>query len=108
MTDTSEETVSGTPVTTQEKIVRKIEIGISENRNVGVNIVGEFKTYEFYGVLLTTLMDVFVSNLVNDLNRKGSQDLSSPKAVSPDMEAKAERLRRIKEDLLNSINTLDD
>ena len=51
-------------------IERSIKITINDNRSIAVDISNEFKTYEFYGALVTTLIDVFTSTLVNEVVSK--------------------------------------
>jgi hypothetical protein len=63
---------SATPVSNPEvpvptAIARKIEINIQDDGQVNLNLTGNFKTYEFYGVLLTIFMDVAAGNFKNDL-----------------------------------------
>lgn len=85
---------------------RKIEIGITESREVGINIVGEFKTYEFYGILLTTLIDVFGSNLINDFVKKvAPSPLAKKEPTQEEVAAKQQKLERMRKELLDIANS---
>lgn len=75
---------------------RSIIINVNEDNNIGLSISGEFKTFEFYGLLLTTMLDVISSNLINDVVNKMKPLIESIKPESKDS-----RLAKIMEVLKN-------
>lgn len=71
MTDQTQEESTSTPAETQVlPSNRSIEIIVpSDGTPIGLNINGTFKTYEFYGVFVSILIDVFTSNFMSEFKR---------------------------------------
>lgn len=75
------------------RIMKKIELGITEEGNVQMNVVDEFRTYEFYGVIITAFIDVFGTNLINAMkNVMGNPDSARLQKLKEEMKKKIDGL----------------
>lgn len=102
MTPETVDTPVPAPAQDSTDAVRKIEITLDANKNVSLSAVGEFKTYEFYGILITTLLDVFSANFTNNLIER-LMSASKPAKASAEDEARLKKLKAEVSELIGKL-----
>lgn len=61
----SEEEINVPEANTENDLVKKIVLGLTSDGDVKLDLDGNFRSHEFYGVMFATVIDVITNNIVN-------------------------------------------